>query len=430
MVAGPPINMPGFPDGVRFYDLLWVGAASLGLLVIARSGTFPHVRGTPLLFAFLGYVCLVLVLPLIGLILLPQAQLAWYLGDLRWIQILSIAALFVLVYRKRGYARFQVDLTNFLLALVVLNALVLGAQVWLQIAGGSTPFVLDLWYPEHGRGYGRYGFHINRYAGAMAYASGLALIGGVSLLVSLFSKRGGWRSYLVGFAGLLFVIASGNRSVIFGLPVLLFLVLMVRLAITRRMQKLRFAAVAGGLLAVSAAVWAVLNLNLGRMFGGDNRITQTIGILFGETTFQEVSGRGGARWVPLIRESQDWTFLGTLVNPSHAFDHLPNFDNMFVFMFAQAGPLLLGGFIIFSVSLAYYAWRVWLSDRAAGAFPMAVLVTVMVVSTSQNLITGMTGRVLLTLAVVQIVMYLTYRHGSPKLRPGAGPTVERKGVLP
>ena len=431
MVAGPPVSLPAFPDGVRFYDLLWLAAVSLGLLVIiARSGRFPHVRGTPLLVALLGYVGLVLVLPIIGLILLPQAQLDWYLGDLRWVQVLSIAALFLLAYHQRGYVQYRLHLLNFLLALIALNAIVLGAQLWLQNAGGSVPSVLDLWYPEDGSGYGRYGFHINRYAGAMTYASGLALVGGVLLLVGLLSRGGGWRLYLIGFAGLVFVVASGNRSLIFGLPVLISLVLLARVALTRRIQKLRLPSVVGGLLAVSAVVWAVLNLNLGRMFSGDGRITQTIGILLGDTTFQEVSGRGGNRWLQPIRESQDWTFLGTLVNPSHALGDLPAFDSLYVFLFSQGGPVLLGGFFGLFIILTVYAWQVWQVNRSAGALPMAVVTSFLLVSVTQNLITGMTGRVLLALAVVEIVLYLTHRHGLTNPKDGEQRGVERRGVVP
>ena len=412
MVAGPPVTLPGFPSGVRFYDLLWLGAASLGLLVVVRSGRFPRVPGAPLLVAFLGYVALALILPLVGLILLPNAQLAWYLGDLRWVQVLSIAALFLFAYHQGGYARFQLDLSRFLLGLIALNAVVLGAQVWLQNSGGSVPAILDLWYPEGGSAYGRYGFHINRYAGAMTYATGLGLIGGVMLLVGVLSAGAGWRAYLFGLAGLVFVVASGLRSLLFGLPLLVMLALFYRMVLTGRSKKLRWHNLIVGSLALSVVAWAVLKLDLSRMFSGDGRIAQTIGLLFGETTFNEVSGRGGERWIQPIRESQDWTFLGTLVNPSHALDGLPAFDSMYVFLFAQAGPVLLGSFLVFFTGLALSTWTVWQRDRSAGALPMAVVMCFLLLSVSQNLVTDIPGRVLITLAVLHIILYITHRHGS------------------
>lgn len=412
MVAGPPFTLPGFPSGVRFYDLLWFATTSLGLLVVVRSGRLPRVRGTPLLVSFLGYVVLVLILPLFGLILLPKAQLAWYLGDLRWVQVLSIAALFLFAYQQGGYARFQLDLSRFLLALIVLNAVVLGAQVWLQNNGGFIPTILDIWYPEEISAYGRYGFHINRYAGAMTYASALGLIGGVTLLVGVLSSGSGWRRYLFGFSGLVFVVASGLRSLLFGLPVLVLLALFYRMSLIGCVKKLRWQNLIVGSLALSAVAWLVLKLNLGRMFSGSERIVQTFGLFLGETTFNELSGRGGERWLQPIRESQDWTFLGTLVNPSHALADLPTFDSMYVFLFAQAGPILLGSFLFFLACLAFYACSVWLRDRSAGALPMAVVICFLLISVSQNLITGMTGRILITLAVLHIILYITHRYRS------------------
>lgn len=420
MVAAPPESPPSFPDGVRIYDIPWLGCALLGTLVLARSGQYPRVSGAALLAAYVGYIGVALILPILGLILVPQAELAWYLGDLRWIQVLFIALILIFGYAPSDYSRFQLHLSWFLLALMGLNATVLGAQLWLQNVGTVAPAILDLWYPSESSGYGRYGFHINRYAAAATHPSGLALIGGVFLLTGLLSDGERWRLYLITFAGLVFVVASGNRSLIFGLPVMISLIVFVRIALTGRMQRLRWTSIVFALLAISTIAWAALNISFGRMISGDNRLTRPFEVIIGDATFQVVSGRGGERWLQPIRESQDWTPLGTLVNPAHALSELPPFDSMYVFLFAQAGPILLGAYFVLFITLAYYAWRTWQRNRSAGALPIAVVSCFFLVSITQNLITGMTGRVLLTLAVIQLVLAMTHFEASGRRKKAQG----------
>jgi len=407
MLAGPPIRLPFLPEAVRVYDLLWLVFVAGGILLVTARGRIPKPKGHALLLLFGVYLGLILFLPLTGLLFLRQAELSWYLGDLRWIQVVSIAALFFIVYRDLGWDVFHGHSTAFLLGLILVNVLVLLAQIRLQVGGGAAPFLLDLWYPDETTGYGRYGFHINRYAGAMTYASGLALVGGVLLLTGLFGNERNWRRYIIALGGMVFVLASGNRSLIFSfllaLPVAVLVWILVRGRVTR-VRAMPLLLVGAG---VSSVAWSVYYFDLGRMFSGDRRIAETLEWITGKTTFHEISGRGADRWLLPIQEAQSWSPFGTLVNPSHALSHLPAFDSYFVVMIAQAGPLLIAAFGALIGLLGWCAWSIWLKHRVAGALPLAIVITILLVSVTQNLMTGLSGRVWITLAVLSIVMYLT-----------------------
>ena len=187
-VAAPPAHFFGGAVNFGWGDVFWAVMVPFFLYLAACRG-FRRAHDGPLVIAGLGYVALILVLPLVGMLAFPSASLSWMLGDYRWVQLLIVAAALWVAYGGVDREAIERHFIFFLLLLVLLQWVGLIAQLAVQVFDMSPGLVLETWYPDGGDGYGRYGHHIGRYASLLNYAGTFALVGGIAFFVGLL--RGG-----------------------------------------------------------------------------------------------------------------------------------------------------------------------------------------------------------------------------------------------
>ncbi|MCC5869928.1 MAG: hypothetical protein JJU27_15605 [Gammaproteobacteria bacterium] len=398
MIAAPPLSLPHLPAEIRVYDLGAALALVLGLALAFKGLLTTSPLRSPLFQAFSVYVGLVLLLPLLGLLLLQQAQLWMYFGDLRWVYIFFLVVVASSIYRRQRQGLVEHDVAVFWVAAVLVTWLVLVPQIIFQIAGGAVPWIVDLWYPEDRSGRS-FGFHIFRFAGPFGTISGLATFGVISFIAGLLFVGATRLSLFVTWSGLFFVVASGSRTamVIAGVFLTIYLLRPRTRVSLSAATLLRFVAILVGLV---TTFWVATTFGVGRVSSGDGRLASIFAWLRGDARLVEIAGRGGDRWSLPIIESQTWSPVGTLMNASHALD-LPAFDSYYVLMWAQAGPILALGFLGFILIALWSALRNYRSNKGfANSLALAVVIVLPIYGLTQNTMTGLLGRVLLAVAVV------------------------------
>jgi hypothetical protein len=402
MIVAPPLRLPYLPAEIRVYDLGAALALVLGLVLAFKGLLTTRPLGSPVFLAFSVYVGLVLLLPLLGLLLLPQAQLWMYFGDLRWVYIFFLVVIAASIYSRQRQGLLEHDIAVFWVAALLVTWLVLVPQIIFQIAGGSVPWIVDLWHPEH-RGGRSFGFHIFRFAGPFGSISGLATFGVVSLIAALLSGRSSRVSLFSAWSGAFFVLASGSRTALVIAGVFLtFYVLWPRKRVNLSAATLlRLVAIFGGLV---TTFWVAATYGVGRLGSGDGRLASIFAWLRGDVRLVEIAGRGGDRWNLPIIESQTWSPVGTLMNASHALD-LPAFDSYYVLMWAQAGPFLALAFLGLVGTAMWAALRNYRGDKGlANSVALSVVIVLPIYGLTQNMMTGLLGRVLLAVAMLAILI--------------------------
>src|SRR5690625_4292861 len=152
------------------------------------------------------------------------------LGDLRWA---AFAILLLLLLQSYAYSRpgtAQRDTYRAVWILVIAQLPFLTSQAAMSLANQPANELLINWYPTDENVYGFYGQHINRYAGSFGYPSGLALLGGAAVLLGVFRGlfRSPWNLALT-VVGASYIIASGNRAMMLGIPAAVLLVAILQL---------------------------------------------------------------------------------------------------------------------------------------------------------------------------------------------------------
>ena len=404
MMVGPPLQLPLLPAEIRVYDLLAGLAILLGAALLAK-GAFSYVPlQTPVFAFFLAYVGAVLFFPLLGLMFVPQAQLWMYFGDLRWLLILAMVVIAASIYSKQRKGQLERDLVWVWLIAVVVTWAVLLPQIVLQVGGGSTPWIVELWHPE-GRTGRSHGFHIFRFAGPFGNISGLATFGVIGFMAGVLTATQSRLSLFVTLSGLFFILASGSRTamVIAGAFVLLYV---LRPRTRFRLSATTAFRVAGLLAGLAGAYWVATYFGVGRLGSGDGRLASIFAWLRGDTSLVEIAGRGGDRWNMPIIESQSWSPVGTLVNASHALD-LPAFDSYYVLLWAQAGPFIAIPFLLLIITALIFATRNYRKNKNfVNSLAIAVVVILPIYGLTQNTMTGLLGRSLLGVAILGILVAL------------------------
>jgi hypothetical protein len=215
-------------------------------------------------------------------------------------------------------------------------------------------------------------------------------------------RRGTWLSLFVTWSGAFFVLASGSRTAILiaGLFVLVSLLWPRKRVSLSAATLLRFAAILAG---VGTTFSVATSYGFGRLGAGDGRLASIFAWLCGDVQLVEIAGRGGERWTLPIIEAQKWSPIGTLMNASHALE-LPAFDSYYVLMWAQAGPILVLGFLGFIVMAVWSAVRNYRTDKGfANSLALAIVIVLPIFGLTQNTMTGLLGRVLLVVAVICIL---------------------------
>ncbi|MCH8549098.1 MAG: hypothetical protein LAT80_09480 [Balneolaceae bacterium] len=411
MVTGPRA-FPGLPGAVYLHDLFFLfNVAFLGTyLVYGNSIKIPFNYLTGLFFL---YLLLVITIPLIGVIYY-QDYVSWVLGDLRWIQIFALFLTLYYGYKERSSELMIKHAERFIWALLIFQIPIILVQALILITNFSPPFFMEYWYPGGSGGYGYYGQHIGRFAGAMNNASGLALLGGVGFTYStlMIFHQPKFRYFLLFLLGVSIMIAAGNRAMLLGAPALAGLVILIRLAIQLKIKKKLLALVAISVPTLVGLFALLYHYNIGRI-ATSNRYQQIIDLVTGQATFHQISGRGDDRWLrPLTEAFEHWSPIGTLVNSSHALNHLPAFDSYFVFATAQAGPFIIVPFIILIGLILIKGISNYLySVKKNWVFVLALTVPLLISSFTQNTMTGMAGRSMLALSVLFIVAMMVQRSG-------------------
>jgi len=414
-VTSPDVPSPVLPGDLRIADIIvLVVVFSAFFILINRKGLIPvPAFKTPVLF-FLVYIIVILALPLFG-IMFYNAHLHWYYGDLRWLLILLVGFALILVYRSREPALFVTHFTWFLLVLTAIQLVVLASQVAVSLFGTAPNVILELWYPAGEGGYGNYGHHINRYAAGLTYASGLARFGAITLVYSAvnlylhFEKRKSpdYRLFFLLFSGILFVIASGTRTMMFAMPVAILFIFAVSIVVRGRISYKSLSAVLYGGAGIVAITVLAFRYNVGRISSGD-RLMSVIDLIMGRATLDEIAGRGGFRWTqPLNEAFTEWGWHGTLVNASHAMDHLPAIDSYIVFSIAQGGPFIIMPFFLLCMALIVSGFWLIIRGDSTGALVLGVAFPILAASLSQNTMTELSSRVFLTLAICGLYVWKT-----------------------
>ena len=417
-IASPFHRTLSLPGDVRIADVIASVVVSCGFFIlIHKKGFFPKPAIAAPVRLFFIYLIVVLVLPLFG-IMFYDAPLEWYYGDLRWLPILFVGFVMVLFYRSHGSFRMFRHFTWFLLVIAGVQHMVLASQVAASVFGAPPNAVLELWYPGGQGGYGKYGYHIHRYAAGLIYASGLALFGAIAFVYAAVNvyvhlekeKAPDYKLVFLLFSGLLFIVAAGTRAMLFGMPVAVLLVLGAAICVKGRISFQTLAAWFFGVLGVAGLALMAFHYNIGRIASGD-RLLSTFRLLTGEASLDEIAGRGGARWSqPLYEAFTEWGWHGTLANASHAMAHLPAIDSYIVFSIAQGGPFIIIPFLLLCITLAAIGLRLTIRGDYAGGMTLGLVLPIMASALTQNTMTGLSGRIFLTLVVCGLWVW---RHPVP-----------------
>ncbi len=413
-VTAPPADFFGVAPGLGWGDLLWMAMLPFFLYLVVFRG-FRRAHDVPLVIASFAYTGLILILPLVGLLLFPLASLSWVFGDYRWVQLLVVAAALWVAYRGADLQAIERHFVAFLVLLLLLQWVGLFSQVAVQVFGLAPGRVLEVWYPGGGDGYGLYGHHIGRYASLLDSAGPFSFVGGVAFFLGLL--LGFHRSWVNGFmfiSGVVFVVAAGTRTMMFGAPVV---ALVILLALVASRGAIGYRALLSGFLVVALSpffFYFLYYFNIGRIASSD-RLRSVWEWVTGQATFNDISGRGGDLWLRPIEEAQsEWSAIGTLVNPGHALDHLPAFDSYWVFMVAQAGPFLVLPFLALMALLSLRGWGLLRLGYFSGAVAVAVSMAILLSSITQNTMTGMPARVFLGIAILIVLMTGVSRRGQAR----------------
>ncbi len=401
MISGPPVpTLEFFLGDIRLYDFLFLLLCFVFCIVLVGRPRIHKFRPHASVLAVIFYVVTVLVLPLMG-IMLYGAPLDWYLGDLRWIEVIALAFVFWLIYGGFQGMDFEKHLYYFIWILVLFQAVFVGAQLLYQVFDFAPFWFFEFYYPEYEYSYGEYGVHINRYAGAMRFVSGLALVSGIGFLFSgirLFQEKK-WSDLLLLIISFGLMLSTGSRTIILSAPVILVLIVIIVVALHGTLNtKLlkRFFVLIGALFLLSIGV---VSLNVGR-FASFERYAVVFNWIAGGVTFEQISGRGHQIWAEPIAEAyNNFSFMGTLVNPSHAVDLI---DSYYLFALVQAGPFILSFFLITILGLVWSGFKGIVNKKKNStclSFMLSTGSVLGVLATTQNLMTGMPGRVFLTMAV-------------------------------
>lgn len=345
------------------------------------------------------YLATVLVVPTIGLALF-EVPTSWYWGDLRWFHVILATWALGLVYASQPETLLR-DSYRLLWVLVLAQVPFLLSQVPMDVFGSSPSVLLEFWHVG-GDVYGEYGQNSGRYAASFRNPSGLALLGGVAFLTGGFSLARGraWSVTLLLFGGL-YMLAAGNRAMLFGGPVALLAVWGWARVDRRHMARLsrnQVTAIAAGVgLAILAAYW----LDLGQIATGD-RLANLIAWLEGEGSFEEASRRAEAWSMALESSAREWSPIGTLVNPSHALGGQA-IDSYYVLAFAQAGPLILAAYLVVMAFMVRFGVGAFVEGRWGSALVLGPSLALLISSFTQNTLTGLAGRALFMLAVLGVV---------------------------
>ena len=376
-LPGPSIINVG-PVDVNVFDTLFLTSAVLFLASISLRGRlFAQLNGASapgLLYP------LVVVFASIWGAVLYEYPVGYIVGDMRWIQAISISLILFHAY-KYNYSVIN-DFRFVIYIGIVINAAFVILQMIASL-GGEPAGLLEWWYKDVPPTSGRpLGFHINRFSGATGQPSGLGFFATISIGYALTSVKKSDTQLITVAGALLLLIASGSRTAIVASTCIIF-GYVVFFSGQDRVRYIFYL-----FIAFAIALPIAISLDLGRIAQPD-RYRMLIDIASGDMAYHEVASRGEKWWGAVERRNQDHLLFGTLSNPSHVYSDL-TVDGGYFHVFARLGPvgLFLVGVMLFAPGLAILV-------RTKGKhilFAGTVFFAVAIMAINANTFTGVAGR--------------------------------------
>lgn len=402
MITGPT-SIPYLPSGIRLYDILFAPVVCFFIYKLITGIALKPFRSVPLILLII-YLSLVLLFPLMGIIYYGD-YITWYLGDLRWVQVVIVfGTLYSITNRSFEWER-AFELT--LIWILLFQIPFILTQVSLVLLDISPPFFMNYWYPDGGGGYGYYGQLYGRFAGAMIRAATLTLIAGVGFMYSslTFIKKPNLKYFLLIIISSLLILSSGTRTIMVSIPIIVLLLIIIRIMLLDRSIKRKIIYFTSLLLIVVPVLGYVAYVyNIGRV-ATSNRYVELLELAGNLELFYEITGRGGDRWnLPIEEAFSEWSILGTLVNSSHALDHLDAMDSYIVLTISQAGPFIISAFITLIFYLIYQGVHSFLNGKRFSIIVLSCTMPIFIAIFTQNTMTSLGARVIITLAVTLLVI--------------------------
>ncbi|TYT60271.1 hypothetical protein [Natrialba swarupiae] len=396
-VEGPKIEI-GY-IGLYLFDLIVVLISFNILIGLKLVGNIRIPRDELLLNLTTIYFLLVVILPLVGIIV-HDHPLAYVVGDIRWLQMYLIGLVIITLYSRKALS-FRSDFVHSFKFIIGIYFGIFLLQLALYLDLYDTTPLLEFWFLNQST-YGELGHHIGRFSGA---GSSPSLIGLVSLLGTLifghtFLNNGENKIFVL--ISLTLLVASGQRTAFVATVLLASLLITFHTGTPTDISKPKTALVSVGGLSVGFAT--AYRLNIGRL-QSDNRFDELLTAILNPHKLPEVSGRG-PRWESAISAMNTHYPGGTLANPAHVLD-TETIDSYYVLALAQGHFLLLLIFLSFLLvayrSILKYRYR----NPQNALFAAILLGAVTILSSMQNFLTSITGKLTLVLSVCFIFLLYT-----------------------
>lgn len=389
-ISGPMVSL-GVID-IRAFDFVFIFLIiTVALYLETRSKLFlPRMNflwGPSAL-----YFILVIILPVFGIVVYNN-PLGYFVGDLRWLQVLFVGISFLIVYED-NIREFTWDFSVTIKAIVVLHLFFFFLQ-YLDLSGiVSTKPILSIWY--HGVSqYGEYGYRFGRFSGASVNVSTLGFSAAVAVAVfgrSAITDREGFPFLIIA---IFLLIASGTRTAIIATVGVIGILVLFGF-ISNNSLEIQISHIAVAMSALIATFPIMWYFNIGRLASSD-RYNEIIELLLSPGKFLAISGRG-KHWPTALARVENYP-LGTLSNPRWVFHDVTVVDSYFIITYMQGSYILLFSYILFLFIIIILSINIVIF-RDEAIITAAFANIIIIHSITQNVMLGMSGKILLVLCVV------------------------------
>jgi hypothetical protein len=330
-----------------------------------------------------------LIIPLISIIggVLYSYPIGYIVGDLRWLQVIAVN---VILFNSYGYRKeILYDLKYVFYIGILINSIFIVMQI-VAASSGDPPVLLEWWYKDVPESHDRpLGFQWNRFSGGIGQPSSLGFFASVSISYGLSVMKNGVHKIILLFGSLLLLIASGSRTALVSAIVVILIYFLIHL------NEFGIGNIFYGVVITSIAILVAITLNLGRIADPD-RYQELSRIITGDVGYQEVAGRGKSWSKAINKRNNNFTFFGTLSNPSHVYDRLI-IDSGYLHVFSRLGPfgfLMLGVFLL--SPLIYIPFG---ANMENPLFPYLIIIIVSLMAINQNTFTGIPAKSFIVLGL-------------------------------
>ncbi|WP_124196236.1 hypothetical protein [Natrarchaeobius chitinivorans] len=393
-VEGPMVEF-GY-IGLFLFDLIILFLACTLLLYLPAIDELSLPSDRLFLHLTTIYLLLVVTLPFLGIIVYGH-PLEYVVGDIRWLQVYLVGVIALTVYSKHRLC-FKSDVVYVFKWVVGIYFSIFLFQLSLFLELYDTSPLLEFWFLNQST-YGELGYHIGRFSGAGSSPSLIGLVALIGILLFFHTYFENRENITFGLLSLVLLIASGQRTAFVAT------VILITVLFTFHTNALDVAlnpkAAVPSIGGISAGFLIAYRLNIGRL-QSDSRFDELLVVILNPHKLPQVSGRG-PRWEAAISDMSVYYPIGTLANPAHVLD-TKTIDSYYVIAFTQGHFLLLLVFLSFII----VAWRTIVKYRYQGRqyaiFAIIFFGPVTILSSMQNFLTSITGKMTLVLAITFMTM--------------------------